>query len=172
MLNRIPRSIPPLSMMLDDLGRPRTAALARALDVSPSTARRWIAADHAPRTVLIGLFWLTSWGRSAVDCEAHNAAVLHATHAASPLLHPLDAGGSNPLRALPFRAATPCIAAGPQLFRRGDLMSGVAEDEVASAGDAGGMRSSIDRMVSASASALFATAGWLASVSSRDVASN
>ncbi len=82
MLNRLPRSTPPLSMMLDDIGRPKTQAVARALGVSPSTARRWIAADHAPRTVLISLFWLTSWGRSAVDSEAHNAAVLHATHSA------------------------------------------------------------------------------------------
>ena len=82
MLNRIPRWTPSLSMMLDDLGRPKTETLARALRVSPSTARRWIAADSAPSPTLVAIFWLTSWGHSAVDAEAHNAAILHATHAA------------------------------------------------------------------------------------------
>ena len=81
MLNRIPRSLPTLSMMLDDLGHPKTEALARALGVSPSTARRWIAADSAPMPVLLAIFWLTSWGRHAVDCEAHNAACMHAAMA-------------------------------------------------------------------------------------------
>jgi predicted DNA-binding transcriptional regulator AlpA len=73
--------MPSLSAMLDDLGSPQTAALARALGVSASTARRWIAAGTAPRSVLVSIFWLTRWGRSAVDAESHNAATLHASHA-------------------------------------------------------------------------------------------
>lgn len=82
MLNRIPRSMPSLSTMLDDLGRPTPAALARALRVSVSTARRWISDDDAPFAVLATIFWVTRWGISAVDAEAYNSAVMHAGLAA------------------------------------------------------------------------------------------
>lgn len=79
MLNRLPRQVPPLSMMLDDIGRPSPRELARAFDVTERTVRRWIADDSAPLTVLLALFWLTSWGISAVDAEAHNSAVMSAS---------------------------------------------------------------------------------------------
>ena len=78
MLNRLPGQVPPLSMMLDDIGRPTPRALARAFDVTERTARRWIATENAPLAVLLALFWLTRWGVSAIDAEAHNAAVMHA----------------------------------------------------------------------------------------------
>ena len=78
MLNRIPRSFPALSWMLDDIGRPAPDALAKAFGYSTPSVRRWIAADTAPLPVLIGLFWITKWGRSEVDAEAHNDAVQHA----------------------------------------------------------------------------------------------
>jgi hypothetical protein len=79
MLNRIPRHLPDLPTMLEDIGNPKTEALARALGVSPSTARRWIAAGSAPTPVMQAIFWLTSWGQHAVHCEAHNAAIMHAS---------------------------------------------------------------------------------------------
>jgi hypothetical protein len=82
MLNRIPRSLPSLSMMLDDLGRPAPAVLARALCVSTSTARRWISEDSAPFAVLVSIFWVTRWGISAIDAEAYNSATMHAGLAA------------------------------------------------------------------------------------------
>jgi hypothetical protein len=78
MLNRIPRSFPSLSAMLDDLGRPKPAALARALRVSASTVRRWIADDAAPHSVMVAIFWITRWGISAIDAEAYNSATMHA----------------------------------------------------------------------------------------------
>lgn len=78
MLNRIPRQLPALSTMLDDLGKPSPAALARALCVSTSTARRWISEDSAPFAVLIAIFWVTRWGISAIDAEAYNSATMHA----------------------------------------------------------------------------------------------
>src|SRR6218665_685316 len=74
MLNRIPGHTPPLSLMLDDLGQPSAPALAKALGVTERTVRRWLAADEAPRTVLLSIFWVTRWGRSAVDAEATNDA--------------------------------------------------------------------------------------------------
>lgn len=69
--------------MLDDLGQPSAADLGRTLDVHPRTVRRWIAADCAPRAVLAALFWLTRWGASQVNADAHNAATLHAGMAAT-----------------------------------------------------------------------------------------
>ena len=82
MLNRLPRQIPPLSWMLDDIGNPKPREVAGALGVSERTVKGWIARDEAPTPVLLSLFWLTRWGRQAVDAEAHNAACMHATMAA------------------------------------------------------------------------------------------
>lgn len=83
MLNRLPtpRETPPLSLILDDIGQPAPAAVARALGVSPATVARWMRLDDAPRPALLALFWLTRWGMSIVDCEAVNAATMHAQQA-------------------------------------------------------------------------------------------
>lgn len=81
MLNRLPRTLPPLSALLDDIGNPAAGAVARALGVTERTLRRWQADDQAPRCAALALFWLTRWGMSATNAEAHNAAVLHAAHA-------------------------------------------------------------------------------------------
>lgn len=78
MLNRLPRQLPALSLMVADIGNPSTHELARSLDVTPRTVRRWLAADLAPRCAGLALFWLTRWGMSAIDAEAHQAAMLHA----------------------------------------------------------------------------------------------
>jgi len=74
MLNRLPTptQCPPLAQLLDNLGNPAPPALARAMGVSEPTARRWIRQGYAPRPVLLALFWLTSWGMSAVDAEITN----------------------------------------------------------------------------------------------------
>lgn len=83
MLTQLPTYVPPLSVMLPDLGNPPPAAIARALDVSPATVRRWIAADRAPRAVMLSLFWLTRWGRSEIDCRAVNDARIQSGLASS-----------------------------------------------------------------------------------------
>ena len=77
MLNRLPRQLPPLSLILEDLGRPSPAAIAAAIDTPERSVRRWIATDHAPRPAMLALFWLTRWGMSLVDCEAGRLADLH-----------------------------------------------------------------------------------------------
>lgn len=79
MLNRLPSYLPPLSVMLGDIGSPSTAELARAFGVTERVAKKWRALDDAPRPVLLALFWLTRWGQSAVDADAVNAARLHAS---------------------------------------------------------------------------------------------
>jgi hypothetical protein len=83
MLNRLPRQVPPLSLMLDDIGGVKPRELAKVMGVSERTARGWITRDEAPMPVLMALFWLTKWGRSSVDAEAHNDAVMHAEMARS-----------------------------------------------------------------------------------------
>ena len=69
-LHRIPRDLPSLAMMLDDLGRPAPAAWGRAIGVSERTAWRWQAAGSAPRAAMLALYWLTRWGWSAIESEA------------------------------------------------------------------------------------------------------
>lgn len=83
MLNRLPSQMPPLDVMLADIGDPKPAALAKALDVSARSVRRWLQHGHAPRSAALAIFWLTRWGQNAVHCEAHNAAQLHAGMAAA-----------------------------------------------------------------------------------------
>lgn len=74
MLQRLPTAMPSLSQMLGDIGNPSAEAMAGALDVSESTARRWLREDAAPRPVLLSLFWLTRWGVSTIDAQAQNDA--------------------------------------------------------------------------------------------------
>jgi len=74
MLQLLPRAMPPLSMMLDDIGAPSAHAIAQALDVTPRTVERWRTKDEAPRTAALALFWITSWGASQVDARTFNDA--------------------------------------------------------------------------------------------------
>lgn len=78
MLSTIPRHLPTLPALLDDLGIPSASTLAKILDVSRRTAERWIAAEHAPRAAMLALFWVSRWGRSEAETQAHNAATLAA----------------------------------------------------------------------------------------------
>jgi hypothetical protein len=67
--------------MLDDLGGRNVEQLAKHLGVSTRTIKRWRSRGHAPRAVLLALFWETTWGRSAVNCQAENAARTYAGYA-------------------------------------------------------------------------------------------
>lgn len=63
---------PPLSWMLDDLTTRNPAKIAQHLDISVKTLERWKAADTAPRTALLAVFFETQWGKSLVHTTAHN----------------------------------------------------------------------------------------------------
>jgi hypothetical protein len=69
-LHHIPKHLPTLSQILDDLSRPAPHVWSRVVGVSERTARRWEAADQAPRAVLLALFWVTRWGYSEVISQA------------------------------------------------------------------------------------------------------
>jgi hypothetical protein len=77
MLHQFPEYLPPLSVLLADIGNPNARRLALALNVTPRTAQRWISADDAPRPVLLALFWITRYGRSAVNARAENDAQVY-----------------------------------------------------------------------------------------------
>jgi hypothetical protein len=77
MLNRLPAAVPPLSLILADLGHPHPRDVARALGVSPRTVYTWQAADQAPRTAALSLFWVTRWGQQWLDADLFNAYRLH-----------------------------------------------------------------------------------------------
>jgi hypothetical protein len=83
MLAHAPRVLPPLAVVLADIGNPSTADLAAVLDVDVRTIQRWIADDKMPRAAHLALFWLTRWGRSIVDTRAVNDARLYASLARS-----------------------------------------------------------------------------------------
>lgn len=68
-------------MIVDDLGRPSSKRLAKALGISERTARRYIATGTAPRAICMALYWLTRWGRSQLDADAVNDAGMAVTYA-------------------------------------------------------------------------------------------
>jgi hypothetical protein len=69
-IGRAPVSLPVWPQILEDLGHPHPKRLARALGLGVRTVRRYTRQGHAPRPVVMALFWLTRWGRS----ECHEAA--------------------------------------------------------------------------------------------------
>ncbi|MEK8087008.1 hypothetical protein WNB94_11350 [Aquabacterium sp. A3] len=77
LLHRLPKNMPPLDVVLHDIFSPKPAALAAALGVDERTVRRWIAANEAPRPVMLALFWLTRWGMQWTDADLYNEAQLH-----------------------------------------------------------------------------------------------
>lgn len=77
MLFRLPKQLPPLNVLLEEIGRPTVLELARALDVHERTVRRWVAANDAPKSALLTLFWLTRWGMQWLDADLYNEAQLH-----------------------------------------------------------------------------------------------
>lgn len=72
-----PRTIPALSQVLPDLGHPSAREIANYLGVTERTVYGWKATDAPPRAVLLALFWESSYGRSALDADLHNAAQVY-----------------------------------------------------------------------------------------------
>lgn len=77
MLNRIPRNIPPLAVLLAEISAtPRQAA--RVLQVSERTIYNWLRTGREPWSARIALFWLTRWGYSIIHTDAENEARIFA----------------------------------------------------------------------------------------------
>lgn len=72
-----PARMPAFSFLVGDMpGTP--AQVARFLGVSHRTLQRWSAAGHAPRAVMLALYWESRWGRSAMDAGLVNDARVYA----------------------------------------------------------------------------------------------
>jgi hypothetical protein len=76
MLHRLPRTLPPVAVLLADLEHPTGAELAAALGVSLRSVWRWRAADAWPRSVHLALFFASRYGWSVVDSESRYAVQL------------------------------------------------------------------------------------------------
>ena len=76
-LHRFPRALPPVAVILQDLGHPTAAALGAALGVSARTVWRWQEPGAVcPRAPHLALFFASRWGWSAVESDALHAVQL------------------------------------------------------------------------------------------------
>ena len=95
-IEHVPLHLPYWRTMMDDLCNPTPAAIAQVLGLGLRTVERYNATGHAPRHVCLAVFWLTSWGRSAVHAQAtlrpHRAsqrASSQSPRATASLTHPI-----------------------------------------------------------------------------------
>ena len=65
----MPRYVPALSALLEDLGHPAPRVWGRALDISERTAWRWQSTDDAPQAARLALYWVTTLGWSEHQAE-------------------------------------------------------------------------------------------------------
>lgn len=75
-VEQAPAALPYWQTIWDDLGRPPAKRIARVLGIGERSVYRYHRNGHAPRVVLLALFWLTRWGRSAVHTQATNDALM------------------------------------------------------------------------------------------------
>lgn len=62
---------PHLLTMLDNIAS-TDAEIAKFLEITPQTLRKYRRKGQAPRMVMLALFWETVWGQSAANCDAVN----------------------------------------------------------------------------------------------------
>ena len=80
-IHHAPASLPIWQTILDDLGSPPVASVAKVLGLGVRTIHRYNRAGSAPRHVCLALFWLTRWGRSNVHCQAVNDCMVAVSYA-------------------------------------------------------------------------------------------
>lgn len=68
-----PAQLPHLQSLLDNIPASEHE-IARLLDVTVPTLRKYKAKGQAPRTVMLALFWESTWGRQTADVTAANHA--------------------------------------------------------------------------------------------------
>lgn len=75
-IDHAPGSLPIWHTIIDDLGNPPPARVARVLGIGLRTVYRYNQTGEAPKVALLALFWLTRWGRSSVHAQATNDALV------------------------------------------------------------------------------------------------
>ena len=78
MLKKAPKALPSWLQLLQSLGNPAPADLAKLLGISVRSVFNYSRQDRAPRPVLLALFWVSPYGFSALDTDRENLLrVLH-----------------------------------------------------------------------------------------------
>lgn len=77
---RTPRNLPSLADMLDDIKTDRRT-IAKHLGITSRTLARYEEKQHAPRPIMLALFWETQWGRQTADAEAQTWSQINALRA-------------------------------------------------------------------------------------------
>ncbi len=77
---RTPRNLPSLADMLDDIKTDRRT-IAKHLGITSRTLARYEEKQHAPRPIMLALFWETQWGRETADAEAQTWSQINALRA-------------------------------------------------------------------------------------------
>ena len=75
-------NLPHLHTLLNDI-HGDIDQIARYLGISASTLRKYRAQGQAPRSVMLALFWESTWDRMTADAVAFNHAAAHAALAES-----------------------------------------------------------------------------------------
>jgi hypothetical protein len=75
-IEHAPANVPLWQQLMADLASPPADRVARTLGLSVRTIRRYNATGYAPRCACLAVFWMTSWGRHAVNAQASNDAAL------------------------------------------------------------------------------------------------
>ncbi|OYY63393.1 MAG: hypothetical protein B7Y51_06215 [Burkholderiales bacterium 28-67-8] len=81
-IEHAPTNVPYWRTLMEDLCNPPAHRVAKVLGMSRRTIQRYNATGYAPRYACLAVFWLTSWGRSAVHTQAHNDAVMMVSYVA------------------------------------------------------------------------------------------
>ena len=69
---KAPTLTPAFSTLVDDLVTRDFKKIARHLEITPETLKKWYQSDSAPRMAYLAVFWETRWGLSIIDCEVTN----------------------------------------------------------------------------------------------------
>ena len=67
----VPAKLPHLHSLLANIRAP-DHKIASLLGVYPNSVKRWRKLVQAPRPVMLALFWESTWGQSAANCDAVN----------------------------------------------------------------------------------------------------
>lgn len=82
-LHRLPRHLPAVDLLLEDLGDPTAADLAAGLGCSVRSVWRWRESGTWPRCAHLALFFASRYGWSVVDSDARYSVQLARGLAAS-----------------------------------------------------------------------------------------
>ena len=72
-MQSIPRNLPPLELLIDDLGG-NVAKIAAFLNVTPRQLKSWMKKGIAPRAHMLALYFVSRWGRDFLTCGETNRA--------------------------------------------------------------------------------------------------